>query len=212
MSVLGYRRNRKLIAAVMSAPILFLIVFVMLVSCTWDRDIKYYKAIAIAKKFFGFEKILWIGDRCVPYEGMPQTMGAWHYLFYIVGKKDGEEVYLVIPSPQTEEAFVPTWSLDYSFKQIVEEFNKLGANYVTDVPDDYYSKGHDSYIDIVVNENYINRLAEFYEVDEPETFYERLDVKAVFDYRRIENDVIHDYLVAQIDGKLVSYEHTRPNS
>ncbi|MCH5155348.1 MAG: hypothetical protein J1F69_01965 [Clostridiales bacterium] len=180
----------------------------MLVAC--DPDIKYDDAISIAKKKFGVEKLLWIGSPAVPSKEMPQKIGAWHYYYYVIGEKDGKEIYIVIPSPQTEEAFVTTWSLDYTFKQIVEEFNKLGAGYVIDVPDDYYSKGHDSYIDIVVNENYINRLAEFYEVDEPETFYERLDVKAVFGYRRVDDEYIHDYMVAQIDGKLVSYEQTQP--
>ena len=212
MNVSSYSKKHKLIATVILAPMLFLIVCLMLVAC--DPDIKYDEAIAIAKKDFGVEKVLWVAYTpalALSKDG-PRVIGAWHYANCIVGEKDGEEIFIVIPSPQTEESFIATWNLDYTFKQIVEEFNKLGAEYIIDVPDDYYSKRHDSYIDIVVKENNVNRLAEFYEVDEPETFYERLDVKVVFTYRRLDDGIIHDYMVTQIDGKLVSCEQTYSNS
>lgn len=218
MNVSGYSKKNKLIATVMLAPMLFLIVCFMLVSCTLDQDIKYDKAISIAKKDFGVEKILWIETGALilsvePGDEKTPNKIRSNYAYYVVGEKDGEEIYIIVPSnPKQAEPYETTWSLDYTFKQIVEELNRLGAEYVIDVPDDYYSKSFDSYIDIEKGENYINSLAEFYEVDEPETFYERLDVKAVFDYRRIEDNIIHDYMVAQIAGELVSYEQAYSNS
>lgn len=215
MSVSRYPKKIKLIATAILAPFFVCIACLMLVSCTLDKDIKYDKAISIAKKDFGCEKILWIDTNALVLgvepgsENTPNRMRS-HYTFYVVGEKDGEEIYLVIPSnPKLEKPYESTWCFDFTFKQIVDEFNELGAGYVIDVPDDFYSKSHDNYLDIVVREEYINLMAKNYEIDEPETFYERLDAKVVFSYRRVDNDIIYDYIVAQIDGELVSYEDTQ---
>lgn len=212
---MSYSKKNRLIASVILAPILFFVVCLPFASCTLDKDIKADEAIAIAKNDFGCEKILWIKSNALILSQSPEdepsvnTMRS-HYSYYVVAEKDGNEIYLVIPStPKLDKPYITTWCMDYSFKQIVHEFNKLGAQYVIDVPDDYYSAAG-NYINIETVEDMITGYAKYHEVDDAETFYERLDVKAVFNYRRVDNDYIHDYMLAQIDGELKTYEQTQP--
>lgn len=205
MNFTGFAKKcRTAVAAVLAALFVCLSCFA-LVACTPNKDIKYDKAIVIAKLQFGVQKVLWISDDILDSREPQVYRLRCHYAFYIVGEKDGKEIYVVVPSsPTVEKPFVTTWCLDYTFKQVVEEFNKLGANYVADVPDDYYS-AIGSYIKIVGVEDGIDRIANAYKIDEPETFYDRLDAKWVFSYRRTDDNIMHDYIVAQTNGELVSY-------
>lgn len=203
--------NKK-IAAIILLPVLILLVAFTLIAC--DNDLNYDEAIAIAKRDFGCEKVLWIDTYSGALnlnpgeEKMPVKMRS-HYAYYIVGEKAGKEVYIMIPSdPTLEKAYATRWNLDYTFKQIVEKFNEHDANYKIEVPDDYYNVKR-NYIEFIGGEERISRLATYYDVENAETFYERLDVKTVFSYSWQDDESLHDCIVFQIDGELLSYEKTR---
>lgn len=207
-------KRLKIVAAVILTPILVCIVGLMLTACS-PQDIKYDKAISIAKKDFGCEKILWIGSSATVLSGdswdkIKDKIGGTHYSFYVVGEKDGEEVYIIIPSPQIKDPFITTWALGYSFKQVVEKFNENGAQYVIDVPDDYYSRQF-TYIDLRAGIS-LNGLAEYYDVGcDDEAFRERLDVEAVFEYIWEEDGNEYCCIVTQENGELKAYKKMRDN-
>ena len=206
-------KKHKAVAAAIFAPILICIVGFMLIACT-PQDIKADDAIAIAKKDFGCDKVLWIDTDALIFDHEPgselttQYTLRSHYAYYVVGEKDGKEIYIIIPSnPKQEKPYIATWNLDYSFTQIVEKFNEHGARYVADVPDDYYSVSVNSYISIHVGQR-INGLATHYEVGiDDDAFYESLDVKVVFEYIWEEEGNIHSCIVIQESGQLKSYEN-----
>ncbi len=198
--------------AVLSVPILICVVCLMLTSCA-SQDIKYNEAIAIAKQDFGCEKVLWIQSGALiletkPGDEIPVYSLRSHYAFYVVGEKDGKEIYIVIPSnPNLDKPYTATWGLDYSFSQIVDKFNENGAQYVADVPGDYYSVKHSSYINLIVGSDTIRDFAEYYNVDgNYDSFYECLDIKAVFEYRWEKDGKEYRCMVTQENGELKSYE------
>ena len=213
MSLLSFAKKHKVVATLLLAPILFCIVCLMLISCA-SQDIKYNEAIAIAKQYFGCEKVLWIQSGALiletkPEEKIPVYSLRSHYAYYVIGEKDGKEIYIVIPSsPELDKPYTATWGLDYTFTQIVEKFNDFGAQYVADVPDDYYSVNRGSYINLIVNSDTIRDFAEYYNVnDNYDSFYECLDVKAVFEYRWKVDGNEHRCMVAQENGELKAYKH-----
>lgn len=212
MFFLDFAKKHKIITTLLLTPILLCTVCLMLVSCA-SQDIKYNEAIAIAKQDFGCEKILWIQSGALiletkPEEEIPVYSLRSHYAYYIVGEKEGKEVYIVVPSnPDLDKPYTATWGLDYSFTQIVEKFNENEAQYVADVPDDYYSVNRDSYINLIVNRDTIRDFAEYYNVnDNYDSFYECLDVKLVFEYRWEVEGNEHRCMVAQENGELKAYK------
>lgn len=159
-----------------------------------NHDIKADRAVAIAKKEFKLDKVLWVA-----YHGERLSAESWdelydkisgRYEYGIVGEKDGEEVYIIVPShPKKYKPFITTWAPDYSFTEIVDKFNEMGAQYVADVPKDYYAAGIGSYID--------------FDLDELQPITE-----LVFSYRRYDGNVYYDYYVWIEDGELKSDVHT----
>ena len=145
---------------------------------------------AIAKKEFKLDKVLWVaynGERlsAEPYDELYDKISG-RYNYGVVGEKDGEEVFIIVPShPKKFKPFITTWALEYSFTEIVEKFNECGAQYVADVPKDYYAAGIGSYID--------------FELDELQPITE-----LVFKYRRDEGKMCYDYYVWIEDGELKS--------
>ena len=69
-------KKLKSVAVAVLASIFTVIAAITLASC--DPDIKYNDAIAIAKKDFGVEKILWIGDRPLSKE-LPDEINRCHF-------------------------------------------------------------------------------------------------------------------------------------
>lgn len=188
--------------------IMICFVCVALTACGTGNNMKYNDAIAIAKKEFGCEKILWIVDSAMLYKGEYEIIEyRSNLIYYVVGEKDGEEIYItVLSNIKQEKPFVTTWNLDYSFTQIVEKFNEYGANYVADVPDDYYSLGHDKYIDLLYGID-LNGLASYYDVGgDDDVFYERLDVKVVFEYSWKIGETKHSCIITQENGELKVYK------
>lgn len=212
MNIAGFRKRLNTVIIAVTAILTVLLVALSLAAC--DRDIKYNDAIKIAQKKFGCDKVLWIESTIalVLQEGhgdgdMIYRMRS-HYTYYVVGEKDGEEIYIAIPSdPTLEDAYETTWGLSYSFKEIVERFNEHGAGYVADVPNDYYAAGgHSCFIQLRSAVN-LNGLSEYYEMDcDDEEFYERLDIKAFFEYTWEEDGYLCRVIVAQENGALTSYE------
>lgn len=212
MSFIG--RAKKIKSAVTSvlAAVLLCVIGSALTACS-PQDIKYDDAIAIAKKDFGCEKILWIDSGAeILSTGVPtENTSPAHYSFYVVGEKDGKEVYILIPSPPTvEKPHVSEWKFDYTFTQIVDKLNKCGARYVIQVPDDYYSAKRSSFAELLTGQK-LNGIAGYYEVGcSDDEFYERLDVKAAFQYVWIADGNINSCIITQESGQLKSYTHVRP--
>lgn len=208
------KKHKKAIIAVsvVAAVIVLCVVgfVVYLYTLPLYKDIKYDRAIAIAKKEFKLEKVLWITDHPEILSSEPndelykKTSGSYNY--GIVGIKDGEEIFIIVPSnPKSKKPFITTWGLDYSFAQIAEKFNECSAQYVADVPDDYYSLGHSSYIQLSCDEPTLDAFAKIYIGNEIDELYERLDINAVFEYRWKENGIRHDCMVTQEKGELKAY-------
>lgn len=193
--------------AFLLASVLLWIVCLMSASCS-PRDLSYREAIEIAKKDFGCDKILWIQTNALVLETKPDEIPSLrsHYSYYIVGEKNGKEIDIVVPSnPDLEEAYISTWGLDHSFTQIVEKFNDFGAHYIADVPDDYDPAGRDRPIELFADRDTITHLAEYYNAD-GELLYDRLDLKAIFEYRWEADGVAHRCMVFQEGGELKAYE------
>ena len=215
MIILNYIKKHKIVSTLLFIPTLLCIVCLMLVSCGAGDNMKYNDAIAIAKTDFGCDKILWIDsyalmpslDSYVLVQQKDESADKMRspYAYYVVGEKAGEEIYIVIPSAaELEKSVITTWSLDYSFTQIVEKFNENGAQYIADVPDDYYSR-QGSYIKLWNDEERINELSKYY-FEGSDVLYERLDVKAFFEYKWEEDGYLHSCIVTQEDGELKSYK------
>ena len=153
-----------------------------------DHDIKYDRAMAIAKKEFKLDKILWITDNPLSLSTKSDdefnVKNPGRYEYGIVGEMNGEEVFIIVQSDtKRNKPFIATWGLDYSFTEIVEKFNELGAQYVADVPKDYYAAGIDSYIKYYPNEN-------------------PSDARVVFTYSRKDGKMRYNYYVTIEDGEL----------
>lgn len=212
MVFLDFAKKHKIITTLLLTPILLCTVCLMLVSCA-SQDIKYNEAIVIAKQDFGCEKILWIQSGALiletkSEEKIPVYSLRSNYAYYVVGEKDGKETYIVVPSsPKLDKPYTAIWGLDYSFTEIVEKINDFDAQYIADVPDDYYSVNRGSYINLIVNRDTIRDFAEYYNVnDDYDSFYECLDVKAVFEYRWKVDGNEHRCMVAQENGELKAYK------
>ena len=209
----------RLIKMIKEAVALVLLpIFVLLFGFTFiacDRDIKYDDAVRIAKRNFKCDKVLWISSKSalILREGFGDGDSVYrmrsHYAYYVVGEKEGMEVYIVIPSdPILEDPYTTTWGLNYTFTEIVERFNEHGAQYVADVPDDYYSQTFDKYISLRAGIS-LKGMASYYDVGgDDDEFFERLDTKAVFEYSWEEDGYIKSVIVAQENGKLTSYERS----
>ncbi|MCH5351825.1 MAG: hypothetical protein J1F39_07655 [Clostridiales bacterium] len=201
----------KSVVFVCLASVFVLIFGFAFIAC--DRDIKYDDAVRIAKRDFKCDKVLWIASRSglILREGFGDGDTVYrmrsHYAYYVVGEKEGTEVYIVIPSdPILEDPYTTTWGLNYTFTEIVERFNEHGASYVADVPDDYYSQTFDKYISLRSGKG-LKGMTSYYDVGgDDDEFYERLDTKAVFEYSWEEEGYYYSVIVAQEDGELTSYE------
>lgn len=213
-SILKWQRT---VATVILAPILICLVVISLTACIFphEDEISYNQAIAIAKKDFGCDKILWINTNAAVLSGDPldtlyEKLNRNKYEYYVVGEKDGEEIYIIVPdAPKRNKPFVTTWAFDYSFSQIVEKFNECGVQYVADVPDDYYSENLDSHIKVDGEKDLIKRRASYYidDVDvDLEMFYESLDVKALFLYEWDVGENRQGCIVVQENGELKAYK------
>ena len=215
MSFSGFIKRHKIAVIVISSALLVCIVgfIVFIAILPRDNDIKYNEAVALARKQFGLDKVLWIDAHASVFssdpnaELTPSNMRS-HYAYYVVGEKDGAEIYCVVPSnPLLEKPFLTTWNLDYTFSQIVEKFNEQGARYIADVPNDYYDREFSSYIRLLVGSDLNRGMIERYSIDGGySAFYERLDVKAVFSYEWKDDDnITRRCIVAQENGELKAY-------
>ncbi len=174
-----------------------------------DNDIKSNDAIAIAQYVYGYDKVYWLGANAEilgqdpESEPTPNTMRS-HYSYYVVGEKAGKEVYLIIPSdPSLEKPFETSWAFDHSFMEIVEKFNEHGANYVAE---ETYGNNKKR-INLINYDSAKNAMPQSNgNATGGGTFYERLDVKAIFSYDWTADGYRHNCIVTQEGGELKSYE------
>ncbi len=179
-----------------------------------ENKLAYAQAITIAKSCYGCESILWVGNIygnaygsgfvVLPNgERINYNRGA----FYVIGEKEGRETCIVMPFNIQKEISIATWALDYSFKDIVEKFNERGAQYTAEktLDNDYYGVKRNS-IEVIVGEESITTAANYADMADTQTFYERLDVKAVFSYDWTADGYRHYCIVSQEGGELKSYE------
>ncbi len=204
-----YVNRNKTVATIFLVPMLISLVCLMLVACS--PDINTSEAIKIAEKDFGCEKILWIDTGALLLSQEPGSEPQVyefrsHYTYYVVGEKDGQEVYIIIPcSPEIEKPYLTTWCLDHTFSEVVDKFNENGANYIIAVPQkDVYR----NFIKFEAGPEYIKEYAEFYNVGcDGDEFYDRLDVKGVFTYQWSDGDAVRSCIVTQENGELKAYKH-----
>lgn len=216
MSFSGFIKRHKIAVIVISSALLVCIIgfIVFIAILPRDNDIKYNEAVALARKQFGLDKVLWIDTHAGVFsrdpnaELTPSNMRS-HYAYYVVGEKDGAEIYCVVPSnPLLEKPYLTTWNLKYTFSQIIDKFNEHGAGYVIDLSYNN-SVEYSSRISIYVDEKTINGYAQDYDdiiVGENDNLYERLDIKVVFFYQW-SNDDNKDFscIVTQENGELKAY-------
>ncbi len=212
MSFLSLIKRYKVAVIVISVVILMSVVGLVLLISILPRGqhIKSDKAISIARKKFGCDKILWI--ECthdtadfIKAAHAEEKLRFGDYAYCIVGEKAGEELFIIVPADKDEykNLYLATWPFDYSFTQIVEKFIELGASYDGEKFDKY-----PSLISLNDNEDMIKRESEYYcdvtGVNSDE-FYARLDVKAIFSARWEIDYRSYNCIVAQENGELKAY-------
>ncbi len=216
MSFLDFVKRHKIAVIVVSfATIVLVVGFIVLISLLpHDDELNRDDAIKLAIKEYGLDKVLWIDAHASVFssdpnaELTPSNLRS-HYAYYIIGEKDGEEIYCVVPSnPLLEKPYLTTWNLKYTFSQIIDKFNEHGAGYVIDLSYNN-SVEYSSRISIYMDEKTINGYAQDYDdiiVGENDNLYERLDIKVVFFYQW-SNDDNKDFscIVTQENGELKAY-------
>ncbi len=212
MSFSGFIKRHKFAVAVASVVIIILIAFItfiVVMAVLWsDGDVNRDKAISIARKEFGCEKVLWIchtnGSDFIDKASNRENVDFGKYAFCIVGQKEGEEIFIIIPAEyKRDKPYIATWPFDYSFTQIAEKFIELGAPYVEKEFEKY-----PNLIDFEDKEDMIKRESEYYyDVTgvSSDVFYSRLDVKAIFSARWESDNRIFNCIVAQENGELKAY-------
>lgn len=203
-------RNTIIIIAIFSTLAAIMVavgvILIFLYFLPHEDDINRIQAIAIAKKDFGCDKVLWVNSNAVALSNEPENklndlVNRSHWVYFVVGEKDGVETYILIPSePNRINPFVTAWVFDYSFSQIVDKFNECGAQYVYDPTKDFDNM-------TAIAGSSLKKLTG-YDDDgvDGETFYERLDVKAVFHYYWYEDDILYNCIVTQESGELKAYK------
>ncbi len=212
MSFSSFIKRHKFAVAVASVVIIILIAFItfiIVMAVLWsDGDVKRDKAISIARKEFGCEKVLWIchtnGSDFIDKASNRENVDFGKYAFCIVGQKEGEEIFIIIPAEyKRDKPYIATWPFDYSFTQIAEKFIELGAPYVEKEFEKY-----PNLIDFEDKEDMIKReSAYYYDVAgvSSDVFYSRLDVKAIFSARWESDNRIFNCIVTQENGELKAY-------
>ena len=212
MSFSSFIKRHKYAVAVASVVIIILIAFItfiIVMAVLWsDGDVNRDKAISIARKEFGCEKVLWIchtnGSEFIDKASNRENVDFGKYAFCIVGQKEGEEIFIIIPAEyKRDKPYIATWPFDYSFTQIAEKFIELGAPYDGEKFDKY-----PSLISLNDNEDMIKRESEYYcDVTgvSSDEFYARLDVKAIFSARWEIDYRSYNCIVAQENGELKAY-------
>ena len=75
----------------------------------------------IATEEFGMQKVYTIGT--APEEYWPESSRS-HYLMAVIGEKDGEELFLIVPGNYDEAPFLAPWPFALSFKEMIDLLNK----------------------------------------------------------------------------------------
>ncbi len=212
MSFSGFIKRHKFAVAVASVVIIILIAFItfiIVMAVLWsDGDVNRDKAISIARKEFGCEKVLWIchtnGSDFIDKASNRENVDFGKYAFCIVGQKEGEEIFIIIPAEyKRDKPYIATWPLDYSFTQIAEKFIELGAPYDEEKFEKYPNLIHfNDKEDLIKMES-----SYYYDVTgvSSDVFYSRLDVKAIFSARWESDNRIFNCIVAQENGELKAY-------
>ncbi len=215
MSFSGFIKRHKFAVAVASVVIIILIAFItfiVVMAVLWgNSDVKYDEAVVRAKREFGLDKVLWIDDSLafVNEQDLESLDAKFYskYAYFVIGEKENKEIYIMVSHNPKEKPIIASWNLNYTFTQIVEKFNENGAEYVANVPNDYYDREFSSYIQLLVGSDLNRGMIERYSIDGGySAFYERLDVKAVFSYEWKDDDnITRSCIVAQENGELKAY-------
>ncbi len=210
------------------AVLLFIVALILIINFTpRDMFIRESEAEKIAKREFGCERILWAVDTQItlgssdplgendyfggndflrktcpnPYKEYKEYYYFDPYVYFIVGEKNGEEIYLLIPADcDRYKPMVAKWPFVASFKEIVKMLHETGINYDVDDKDRWFG--------LYDREEEIKREAKSYDdvIEDAENLYDRLDVKALLTYSWKENDL--DYLcwISQENGEIKIYK------
>lgn len=212
MSFSSFIKRHKIAVIIVSVLIIILIAlttFIIVVAVLWrDDDVRRDKAISIAEKEFGCERVLWIcytnGSDFIDRASNRENVDLGKYAFCVVGQKAGEEIFIIIPADyKRDKPYIATWPFDYSFTQIAEKFIELGAPYDEEKFDKYPNM-----IELEDKEDMIKRKSEYYrDVTgvSSDVFYARLDIKALFSAQWERDNRSYSCIVTQENGELKAY-------
>ncbi len=181
----GSGKKKALIAicsAVLAVLIAFAVILAVLLSGgerSWDDARK------IAKTQFGMQEIWAISgssasvSTLVKEDEMPKSRS----FLYVLGTKDGQEKFIVVPSAKDVKPFELAWPLNAFFSEIVGKWNELAGEELP-FSEQYRVKFLDT-------ESELNMIAEH--LKEP------LEVPFAVAY----TDAFHRYAAVQVGGELV---------
>lgn len=103
-----------------------------------DTELYWDDAYEIVKNEYGCDKVLWY-DFASNHTGLlPSGKNLLsNNAICVIAEKDGEEVFLIIPSDPEEPGFFADWKFDYSFTEIIARMESLGVIFdTTDIDGD----------------------------------------------------------------------------
>lgn len=105
-------------------------VVTVLIGCTVKRENNKSDAEKTAKEEFGFEKIYFTSSGTAE----NTSINFSHYFFYVLGEKDGEEIFITVPDKKGERSSLYDWPLNLTFKEITQKLNAFygGEIYTSD--------------------------------------------------------------------------------
>lgn len=166
---------KKVIVCLLSA----LLLLPCLAACTRERGIG--NAEDIAREEFGMGTIFAIDN--APDEISNKSKS--NYCMAVIGEKDGEELFLIVPADYDEEPYLAEWPFALSFKEMVSLLNgTVGETVISE--ENYGAFGS----------------IQLYGID---YYLPDVDLSALDFLYMVHNPCSH-YLLAQSGGKIVIYD------
>ena len=102
---------------------IFIIIMALMSGCTIVDENKRPDAYNIAINQFGFDKV-YTADSGTRVSVLLKEHVV-RYCIYVIGERDGEEVFIVVPAMKYQEPYEIDWPFKTSFKDIVKKYNEI---------------------------------------------------------------------------------------